>query len=968
MKPTIPRSVVYSVVLLLVLLAVNAGVSWYYTRMLHDDVGIANSYEILDALSDSLLLVHEAETGQRSYILTGDPAFLEHYQSAFSSRAEVFGRLKRLTADRPQQQTRLAQLEEKIAARMQFAERAIALRREHGFEAARERVADRAGKQLTDSIRALVADMERAENAMLQGRVAQANRSYSAASLAEVGMLLLVLTTAGGAYVVIRREILSRFQAESYAHEQREWCMTTLTSIGDAVIVTDTRGMVTLVNSVAGRLTGWGEEAVGKPLSDVFRIVNESTRRTVENPVDKVLREGTIVGLANHTVLIAKNGIDLPIDDSGAPVRNKEGELTGVVLVFRDITERRAAEAALARSARQFHLIAETIPQMVWMAAPGGGIEYLNQRWLKYIGLSAEETEGWEWQRIVHPDDLPRALAKWTHALETGEPFAVEHRLRRADGTYLWHLGQALPLREDGRIIKWFGTCTDFDEQKRTLDALHESDERLKFALSAARMMAWEWDVTTGTAIRSDNAIEILGVPGSGIQAFADLIHPDDRAWVEAMAAQALRGEAPYDAEFRIITPDGRLLWIADKARLRRDPAGRPTHLTGISVDITERKRSEQLLLEADRRKNEFLAMLAHELRNPLAPIRSAAHVLRLLGPEDEKLKWARDVIERQVLHMTRLIDDLLDISRISRGRIKLEKVPVSIASVVAGAREAVRPLTEARNQSVDIVMPAEPGSVLGDEIRLVQVLSNLLNNAVKFTPEGGRITLTVSTLAQEVFITVRDTGIGIPTDMLEHVFDLFTQLDSSLERSQGGLGIGLTLVKNLVEMQGGTVWARSEGRGKGSEFTVRLPLLPVTPQVGPAPPGDGDQPAPASRRLRILVIDDNRDAAQSLCMLLDLLGHETRAAHDGPSGLEITKEFRPQAVFIDIGMPGMSGYDVCARLRKLIHTQDVVCVALTGFGAEEDRERSRDAGFDHHLVKPLELAALRDMLLQIPQ
>ena len=203
---------------------------------------------------------------------------------------------------------------------------------------------------------------------------------------------------------------------------------------------------------------------------------------------------------------------------------------------------------------------------------------------------------------------------------------------------------------------------------------------------------------------------------------------------------------------------------------------------------------------------------------------------------------------------------------------------------------------------------------------------------------------------------------------MLEHVFDLFTQLDSSLERSQGGLGIGLTLVKNLVEMHGGTVWARSEGRGKGSELTVRLPLLLETPQVGPVPTADGDEPAPASRRLRILVVDDNRDAAESLCMLLDLLGHETRGAQDGPSGLDITKEFRPQAVFIDIGMPGMSGYEVCGRLRKLGLTQATVCVALTGFGAEEDRERSRDAGFDHHLVKPLEIAALRDILLQIPQ
>jgi PAS domain S-box-containing protein len=213
-------------------------------------------------------------------------------------------------------------------------------------------------------------------------------------------------------------------------------------------------------------LTGWGEDAVGKPLKDVFRIVNDSTRRAVENPVDKVLREETIVGLANHTVLIAKDGIDLPIDDSGAPIRNKEGELTGVVLVFRDITERRAAEAALARSARQFHLIAETIPQMVWMAAPGGRIEYLNQRWLKYTGLSPEETEGWEWQRIVHPDDLPRALAKWTHALETGEPFAVEYRLRRADGTYLW-----LIFYTASKIVLYYQRVAVARDERGTTDA-----------------------------------------------------------------------------------------------------------------------------------------------------------------------------------------------------------------------------------------------------------------------------------------------------------------------------------------------------------------------------------------------------------------------------------------------------------------------------------------------------------------
>ncbi len=963
MKPALAKPVLFSFVLLLILFAVNAGVSYYYTRSLHKNAQVAESYEMLDALSDTLALVNQAEIGQHSYVLTGDPAFLESYQSAFSSRAEIMGRLKRLAADDPDQQKLLSQLEGKLGERIQTAEQAIAMRREQGFDAARDYVASGVGKSEVRDIRELVAEMRQAETDVLQTRAERVGRSFSAASLAELAMLLLVLAGITFAFIVIRREIMSRFRAEVYAHEQREWCLTTLTSIGDAVIVTDMRGEVVLLNTVAGKLTGWGEQAVGKPLNEVFRIVNETTRKAVENPVDKVLREGTIVGLANHTVLINKEGVDVPIDDSGAPVRSKAGHLTGVVLVFRDITERRRAEEALLRSQRQFHLIAETIPQMVWMTRGDGSVEYVNHRWLEYSGTSPEKA----WEGIIHREDLPRALEKWSHSLAAGDPFEAEFRLQRADGTYLWHIAQALPLRDnEDRVINWFGTCTDFNEQKRTLDALHESEERLKFALSAARMVAWDWNLATGKVVRSDNSREITGLTSGTAQDFKELVHGDDLAQLEEATARALSGEAPYDLEFRIRTRDGRLIWVNDKARLRLDAAGRPTHLTGICVDITERKRAETLLLDADRRKNEFLAMLAHELRNPLAPIRSAAEILRLLGPKDEKLNWARDVIERQVLHMTRLIDDLLDISRISRGRIKLEKAPVNIVSAVAGAMETVRPLIEARKQTVDVVMPAEPGSVYGDPTRLTQVLANLLHNAMKYTPEGGRITLTVSKAQNQVYITVRDTGIGIAEDQLERVFDLFTQLDDTRERSQGGLGIGLTLVKTLVEMHEGTVLARSEGRGKGSEFTVRLPLLPQMPDVAAVPGKERVAEMPAKQILRILVADDNRDAADSLSMLLQLLGHSTRSASDGASALEVARELAPQLIYVDIAMPGMRGYEVCERIRKLAGLQEVVCIALTGFGSDEDRARSQEAGFDHHLVKPVDFAAVQDLLSRI--
>ena len=969
MKPALAKPVLLSFVLLLILFAVNAGVSYYYTHALHKNAQVADSYEMLDALSDTLALINQAEIGQHSYVLTGDPAFLESYQTAFSSRSEITGRLKRLAADDPAQQKLLSQLEEKLAARIQTAERAIALRREQGFDAARDYVGSGVGKSEVRDIGELVAEMRQAENDVLRTQAKNTDRSFSAASLAELAMLLLVLAAITFAFIVIRREIMSRFRAEAYAHEQREWCLTILTSIGDAVIVTDTKGEVVLLNTVAGKLTGWGEQALGKPLNEVFRIVNETTRKAVENPVDKVLREGIIAGLANHTVLINKNGVDVAIDDSGAPVRNKNGDLTGVVLVFRDISHRRSAEAALLRSEQQFHLIAETIPQMVWMARADGYVEYFNQRWLSYAGVALENSLGWEWQRVVHPDDLPRTLEKWTHSLNTGEPCEIEYRLKRADGVYLWHIGRAIALRDDeGRIVNWFGTNTEFDELKRALDALNDSEERLNFALSGARMVAWDWDLTTGRVVRSGNAREIIGIESGRANDFEELAHPDDWPKVKQAADAAISGKAPYDIEFRIRTREGRRMWLLDKARLRLDAAGRPSHLTGISVDITERKRAEQLLLDADRRKNEFLAMLAHELRNPLAPIRSAADILRLLGPENEKLKWARDVIERQVRHMTRLIDDLLDISRISRGKIQLQKTPVNVVSVVAGAMETVRPLIDARKQAIDVTMPSEPGTVFGDATRLVQVLSNLLHNAMKFSADGGKISLTVSRAPKHVYIAVRDAGIGIPGEMLERVFDLFTQLDDVHERSQGGLGIGLTLAKTLVEMHDGTISAHSEGRKRGSEFTVCLPLLPEVQEAMPSTPAESVEPKNGKRGLNILVVDDNRDAAESLTVLLEFFGHSTRSANDGEAALEVAKQLRPHVIFVDIDLPGMHGFEVCRRLRTLPEVRDALCIALTGFGSEEDRERSKKAGFDHHLVKPVEAARVKELLEQVEQ
>lgn len=363
----------------------------------------------------------------------------------------------------------------------------------------------------------------------------------------------------------------------------------------------------------------------------------------------------------------------------------------------------------------------------------------------------------------------------------------------------------------------------------------------------------------------------------------------------------------------------------------------------------------------ADRQKNEFLSMLAHELRNPLAPIRNAVELLRLNKHDESALAWSRDVIDRQVGHLARLVDDLLDISRITRGKIRIRRKKTKVAEFVAHALESSRPLIEARRHRLNVALSSEPLWVDGDAARLAQVLTNLLNNAAKYTPEGGYLWLSGSRERENVVFRVRDTGVGIAADMLPTVFDLFTQADRSLERADGGLGIGLTLVKRLVEKHGGSVEAYSEGAGRGSEFVVRLPL--AAPEQS-WPQHGADQPSPSTQRQnRILVVDDNIDGADSLAILLRLGGHEVSLAHDGPAALEVAQAFRPEVVLLDIGLPVMDGYEVAKRLRNRDATRNAVLVAVTGYGRDEDRTRSRDAGFDHHLIKPVSLDALNGIL-----
>jgi CheY-like chemotaxis protein len=406
---------------------------------------------------------------------------------------------------------------------------------------------------------------------------------------------------------------------------------------------------------------------------------------------------------------------------------------------------------------------------------------------------------------------------------------------------------------------------------------------------------------------------------------------------------------------------------MAYKVLTLTDSAGQPLALATVSQDVTERRRLEDDLRksaadlsEVDRRKDEFLATLAHELRNPLAPLCNMLEVWKRAGDDAELVHRARDTMERQLGQMVRLVDDLLDLNRITHNRLELRPGQVELSSAIQQAVEAARPLADSAGHELRVTLPAEPIYLHADPARLAQVFGNLLNNSCKYTGRGGTISVTAQRLGDDVVVTVTDTGIGIPPDKLNSIFDMFAQVDQSLERAQGGLGIGLTLVKRLVQMHGGSIEARSAGEGHGSEFVVRLPVLvgtatAVTPEPPTAPP--------LLPHRRILVVDDNRDSALSLAMLLEITGNETYTAHDGLGAIEAVEKHRPEVVLLDIGLPKLSGHDVCRRVRDQSWGKDIVLIALTGWGQEEDRRLSQEAGFDGHLVKPVDYAALLELL-----
>jgi PAS domain S-box-containing protein len=718
--------------------------------------------------------------------------------------------------------------------------------------------------------------------------------------------------------------------------------------------------------------------------------------------------------------------------DTGQPRFSPEGEFLGYIGSAIDITERKLGEEERTRlligerearelaeaGQQQLRFLADVIPQIVWTARPDGHLDYYNRRWFEYTGFTEEESLSPEgWKLVLHRDDVDRSMESWYHAVATGDAYEIEYRFRRAsDGTYRWHLGRALPLLDrGGRIVKWFGTCTDIDDQKRV-------DESTRFLAEATAVLAssLEYEGTLAAVARlavqhvADWFLVHLVEPAGGFRRLA-VAHADpereavawelERRWppradapfgparvlatgraelaadvtdsiLEAVAVdsehlQVLRGVGfrsymcvPLVARGQIL---GALTFVSAESGRRYGPGDLEVanHLARRAALALENARLYREAQEASRVKDEFLATLSHELRTPLNAMLGWAHLLRSGRLDPETSRRAVETIERSTRLQARLIEDLLDVSRIVTGKLRLESAPVDLPAVITAAVEVIRPAADAKSIRIDTDLDPQIGPVVGDAGRLQQVVWNLLSNAVKFTPRGGLVEVILERAGSEADISVRDTGRGIPPEFLPQVFERFRQVDSSTTRAYGGLGLGLAIVRHLVELHGGSVRAQSAGEGQGATFSVRLPLKARAAARSPQPPYADAGPRPAIPSgdghplagVRVLVVDDEADARELLIEVLRRCGAEADAVPSTADALAYL-ESRPVDVLVsDIGLPFQDGYELIRRVqaRQASGGPAPAAVALTAYARDEDRRAALRAGFQRHLAKPVE-------------
>ena len=792
-----------------------------------------------------------------------------------------------------------------------------------------------------------------------------------------------------------------------------------------AVYTVDGEGRIQLYNDAAARLWGRCPEVGVEKWTGAHAVFTPEGRRISPEalPLARVVRNGDAVE-KSEVVFERPDGTRVHAITHPRPTLDASGRTVGAINVIVDISERIRSEAELAVTKDQLADQVESLTALHNLAMQLGGISELEPA-LQAIVDTAVEAQGAHfgivWVHDVATGALVRRASRgfderslrpfesvqpgpggggagnafarrcrWAiEDTQTDEGFAPFREAALAAGFRALHstpivtrsgelLGvisvhyrqPRLPTQRDMQVADVCARhAADALEAHRHLSASRRSERIYRAIGDSLDFGVWTTDRAGRCTYISDSFLRLIGATFADLEGgdWLRFVHPDD---VQAMAddwSACMREGRQWDREFRVRGADGKWYSILARAVPMRDEQGEICGWAGINLDIGRLKQVENELRELDQRKNEFLATLAHELRNPLAPLRNGLEVLRIAADNKPMADKARSMMERQLHQMVRLVDDLLDVSRVSRGKIELRRDNVELAAVLRNAIETSQPLMAERGHRLATRLPGDKIVVYADMTRLSQVFWNLLNNAAKYTEPGGHIDLAVEMGDGTVAVTVRDDGIGIPQEMLSRVFDIFTQVDRSLEKSQGGLGIGLSIARRLVEMHGGRIEVQSGGHGKGSAFTVTLPAGVV--------PGEARIPAGSAARAgvtamachKILIADDNTDSATTLSIMLEMLGNEVRVACDGEQAVEMAKEFQPDAVLMDIGMPRMNGYDACARLRGMPETNRAFMVALTGWGQQEDKDRSRAAGFDHHLVKPVEPAMLASLIAGMP-
>ena len=666
----------------------------------------------------------------------------------------------------------------------------------------------------------------------------------------------------------------------------------------------------------------------------------------------------------------------------------------------KEIADRRLIEQAVVDSEARFRELAESLPDIMFATDGAGANIYTNRRWSEYTGLPRSPRGDAQRmaREVIHPDDLQRVRDAWRSALASATPYEMRHRLRGADGGYRWFIARARPVWRAGKhseAPRWFGVATDIDAQMRAEESLRDREEQLRLALESTGLGVFEIELPTQRVIWSDRCRSIFGYDATAVLSYRKVraaIHPEDRRRVVKSINRSRdpAGSGEFSFEMRVFHAEGDERTVAARGRwffVANGQKETAMRCIGTMLDITvprkgerqlrqsiaDLRHAERSLREADRRKDEFLAVLAHELRNPLAPIRSAVQLIRSAPDSAQAIAYARDVLDRQVTMMVRLIDDLLDVGRITSGKLALRREQVALQAVIDAALETAHPMIIERRQTLVVNVPPSPLTLYCDPARISQVLANLLNNAARYTPPLGRITLDVANGPQDIQIRVIDEGVGIAPDAIDSIFTMFSQAGSNPGEGHAGLGVGLSLSRALTALHGGSIEARSAGVGSGTELIVRLPRNHA-PLDEPSMPGrvTADAPMLASNggalmRRRVLVVDDNRDAAESMAALLRVSGHEVAIGHDGVQALQLAEQFRPEIMLLDVSMPKMNGHEATRQLRATEWGKPIYIVALSGFGQDHDRARSLEAGCNAHLTKPLSLHELERALAGAP-